>query len=77
MHPAFSDDDIDREKKVVLEEIKMVEDTPDDLVHELFTENFWQGHPLGRPILGTKETVEALTPTGFDATSPAPIARRT
>src|SRR5687768_1632596 len=61
MRPAFSQDDIDREKKVVLEEIKMVEDTPDDLVHELFTENFWHGHPLGRPILGTKETVESLT----------------
>jgi predicted Zn-dependent peptidase len=59
--PAFSADDIDREKKVVLEEIKMVEDTPDDLVHELFTENFWHDHPLGRPILGTRETVEALT----------------
>ncbi len=59
--PAFSLEDIDREKKVVLEEIKMVEDTPDDLVHELFTENFWHDHPLGRPILGTKETVEALT----------------
>ena len=58
MHPAFSEGDIGREKKVVLEEIKMVEDTPDDLVHELFTESFWQGHPLGRPILGTKETVE-------------------
>jgi len=61
MHPAFSEVDIGREKKVVLEEIKMVEDTPDDLVHELFTESFWQGHPLGRPILGTRETVEALT----------------
>jgi predicted Zn-dependent peptidase len=60
MHPAFSPDDIEREKKVVLEEIKMVEDTPDDLVHELFTENFWADHPLGRPILGTRETVEAL-----------------
>jgi predicted Zn-dependent peptidase len=61
MRPAFSADDIEREKKVVLEEIKMVEDTPDDLVHELFTERFWQDHPLGRPILGTKDTVEALT----------------
>jgi predicted Zn-dependent peptidase len=60
MHPRFSADDIEREKKVVLEEIKMVEDTPDDLVHELFTENFWADHPLGRPILGTKETVESL-----------------
>jgi predicted Zn-dependent peptidase len=61
MHPAFSPEDIDREKKVVLEEIKMVEDTPDDLVHELFTQHFWEGHPLGRPILGSKESVEALT----------------
>ena len=64
-HPAFTDDDIEREKKVVLEEIKMVEDTPDDLVHELFTENFWVDHPLGRPILGTKETVEGLTQDGL------------
>src|ERR671911_1679915 len=60
-HPALRPDDIEREKKVVLEEIKMVEDTPDDLVHELFTESFWADHPLGRPILGTKETVESLT----------------
>ena len=63
--PAFTEDDIQREKKVVLEEIKMVEDTPDDLVHELFTENFWVDHPLGRPILGTRETVEALTQAGL------------
>jgi predicted Zn-dependent peptidase len=60
LNPAFADTDIDREKKVVLEEIKMVEDTPDDLVHELFTQHFWEGHPLGRPILGTPATVEAL-----------------
>jgi predicted Zn-dependent peptidase len=46
---------------VILEEIKMVEDTPDDLVHELFTQHFWDRHPLGRPILGSKETVEAFT----------------
>jgi predicted Zn-dependent peptidase len=43
----------------------MVEDTPDDLVHELFTEAFWEGHPLGRPILGTKDTVESLTQDGL------------
>jgi predicted Zn-dependent peptidase len=61
INPRFSADDIEREKKVVLEEIKMVEDTPDDLVHELFTEHFWADHPLGRPILGTKDTVESLT----------------
>jgi predicted Zn-dependent peptidase len=65
MRPAFSAEDIEREKKVVLEEIKMVEDTPDDLVHELFTENFWADHPLGRPILGTKDTVESLTQDGL------------
>src|ERR1041385_7610225 len=59
--PAFSPEDIEREKKVVLEEIKMVEDTPDDLVHELFTEHCWKDHPLGRPILGLPETVAALT----------------
>ena len=62
LHPAFSPADIDREKKVVLEEIKMVEDTPDDLVHELFTKSLWEGHPLGRPILGSPETVESFSP---------------
>ncbi len=61
MRPALDPDDIEREKKVVLEEIKMVEDTPDDLVHELFTEHFWPDHPLGRPILGTKDTVESFS----------------
>jgi predicted Zn-dependent peptidase len=65
MNPAFTEDDIAREKRVVQEEIKMVEDTPDDLVHELFTENLWPGHPLGRPILGTADTVEALTQDGL------------
>ncbi|MGE5360224.1 MAG: M16 family metallopeptidase [Bacteroidales bacterium] len=60
LNPAFTVDDIEREKKVVLEEIKMVEDTPDDLVHEIFTQTFWEDHPLGRPILGTPETVEGL-----------------
>jgi predicted Zn-dependent peptidase len=61
MHPAFVEEEVGREKKVILEEIKMVEDTPDDLVHELFTQHFWEGHPLGRPILGSKESVEAFT----------------
>jgi predicted Zn-dependent peptidase len=61
LNPAFNAADVEREKKVILEEIKMVEDTPDDLVHELFTQTFWNNHPLGRPILGTPATVEALT----------------
>jgi len=60
LNPAFSREDVEREKKVVVEEIKMVEDTPDDLVHELFTQGFWENHPLGRPILGTRETVESF-----------------
>jgi len=62
MNPRFEKDDLEREKKVILEEIKMVEDTPDDLVHELFTQHFWEGHALGLPILGSKETVESFTP---------------
>src|SRR3954451_24757097 len=61
LNPAFTAEDVEREKKVVLEEIKMVEDTPDDLVHEIFTQGFWEDHPLGRPILGTKDTVESFT----------------
>src|SRR5471032_1506685 len=60
-NPAFTLQDVEREKKVVVEEIKMVEDTPDDLVHELLTQGFWEDHPLGRPILGTRETVESFT----------------
>ena len=62
LNPAFDPEDIEREKKVILEEIKMVEDTPDDLVHELFTQSFWRDHPLGQPILGTADSVQALTP---------------
>jgi predicted Zn-dependent peptidase len=61
LNPAFDPDDVEREKKVIVEEIKMVEDTPDDLVHEIFTQGFWEDHPLGRPILGTRETVESFT----------------
>jgi predicted Zn-dependent peptidase len=62
LRPAFAAEELEREKKVILEEIKMVEDTPDDLVHELFTQHFWEGHPLARPILGSPDTVEAFTP---------------
>ena len=61
LHPRFAEDDVHREKNVILEEIKMVEDTPDDLVHELFLQGFWTGHPLGKPILGTKDSIEAMT----------------
>src|SRR5271154_569319 len=58
LHPTFTAEDIARERGVILEEIKMDEDNPDYLVHEIFTQNFWKDHPLGKPILGTKETVK-------------------
>ena len=57
LNPIFEERDIARERGVILEEIKMDEDNPDYLVHEIFTQNFWRDHPLGKPILGTKETV--------------------
>lgn len=56
----FDAADLEKERKVILEEIKGVEDTPDDFIHELFTATVWPDHPLGRPILGTKETIKAL-----------------
>ena len=61
LHPRFDDADIAKEKQVVLEEIKMEEDNPEYLIHELFTQNFWRGHPLGQPILGTPETVPSFS----------------
>jgi predicted Zn-dependent peptidase len=60
LHPIFTPKDIVREKGVILEEIKMDEDNPDYLVHEIFTQSFWKDHPLGKPILGTKETVRSF-----------------
>ncbi len=57
LNPLFDPVEMAKEKKVIFEEINMVEDTPDDLVMELFTAAFWPDHPLGRPILGTKKSV--------------------
>ncbi len=62
LRPVFKAEDIERERGVILEEIKMDEDNPDYLVHEIFTQNFWKNHALGRPILGTKETVKRFAP---------------
>jgi predicted Zn-dependent peptidase len=58
LRPRFDSEDLKKERKVVLEEIKMDLDNPEYLLHEIFTRGFWPGHPLGRPILGTPETVE-------------------
>jgi predicted Zn-dependent peptidase len=57
LHPTFTPEELAREQGVILEEIKMDEDNPDYLVNELFTQNFWKGDALGRPILGTAKTV--------------------
>jgi predicted Zn-dependent peptidase len=60
LNPVFASNDIERERGVILEEIKIDEDNPDVLVHELFTQSFWKDHPLGKPILGTTQTVARL-----------------
>src|ERR1035437_9429410 len=60
LNPTFASNDIERERGVILEEIKIDEDNPDVLVNELFTQNFWKDHPLGKPILGTTTTVGRL-----------------
>jgi predicted Zn-dependent peptidase len=60
LHPTFSPDDLAKEQGVILEEIKMDEDNPDYLVHELFSQKFWKGDALGRPILGTAKTVSSF-----------------
>src|SRR5229473_5230988 len=57
LHPTFTPDELTREQGVILEEIKMDEDNPDYLVNEVWTQNFWKGDALGRPILGTAKTV--------------------
>ena len=60
LNPIFDLPDIERERGVILEEIKIDEDNPEVLVHELFTQAFWKDHPLGWPILGTTATVAGL-----------------
>lgn len=59
-NPRFNPEDIEKEKRVILEEIKMYEDSPDELVHDLFAQTIWPGHPLGRAILGTFQSIEGL-----------------
>lgn len=59
---TFDEAEMEREKKVVLEEIKMCEDTPDDIVHDLLAEASYGTHPLGFPILGTEEQLQSFYP---------------
>lgn len=57
----FDEKEIEKEKKVVIEEIKMYEDSPDELIHDIFSEQVWNDHPLGKPILGTEESIRNLS----------------
>jgi predicted Zn-dependent peptidase len=60
-HSLLRPEDVESERRVILEEIHMHEDTPDELIHDVFNEELWPGHPLGRPILGTRASIEAAT----------------
>lgn len=59
-HPRFDSEDLQREQKVIIEEMKMVEDTPDEFLGELFNAAYFPDHPLGRPIEGTEKTVSSF-----------------
>jgi predicted Zn-dependent peptidase len=60
LNSLFEEEEVAREREVVLQEISMVEDTPDDRIHELFTGNLWGKHPLGYTVLGLREVVAAM-----------------
>lgn len=66
-HSIIRDEDVMSERTVVLEEISMHEDQPDDVVHDVFLEALWGVHPLGRRVLGSTETIEAMTRDQIDA----------
>ena len=61
LNPAFPAKEIERERNVIFEEISMIEDSPQELVLDLYMENCWKGHPLGRPIAGTRKTVAEIS----------------
>lgn len=61
LNSLFAAADIDRERNVILEEIKMYEDTPDELVHDIFAHTVWQGHVLGRPIIGSENVIKHMS----------------
>jgi predicted Zn-dependent peptidase len=61
LHSTFPEEDVEKEKKIIKEEIKMVEDTPDDYIHDLFNQTVWGHSGLGQPVLGRRETVRSFT----------------
>ncbi len=60
LHSTFPEEDIEKEKRIIKEEIKMVEDTPDDYVHDLFNQTIWGDTGLGQSVLGRRETVKSF-----------------
>ncbi len=60
LNPAFPPEEVERERNVIFEEINMVEDSPQELILDLYLENFWKGHALGQPISGTKQSVAGI-----------------
>ncbi|MGZ8844637.1 MAG: M16 family metallopeptidase [Pyrinomonadaceae bacterium] len=60
VNPRFDEDDLQKEQKVIIEEMKMIEDTPDELLTELFHAQYFPDHSLGRPIEGTEQTVSSF-----------------
>jgi predicted Zn-dependent peptidase len=60
LNSVFDPHEIEKERKVILQEISMIEDTPDDYVHDLFSRTIWSGHPLGMPVIGSEESVGSL-----------------
>lgn len=61
LNPGFPSSEMERERNVIFEEINMVEDSPQELIQDLFMESFWRNHPLGLPISGTKRSVAGIT----------------
>lgn len=59
-NPILKEKDIDFEQKVILEELNLYEDTPDEKIHDLFVSSLWPDHPLGNPILGSKESIKGI-----------------
>ena len=73
LHAVFPEEEIEKERQVILQEINMVEDSPEEFIHELFSGSYWRGHPLGRSTLGTRESVAGFEREGL--TSHADLLR--
>jgi predicted Zn-dependent peptidase len=60
-HSLFKDDDIEKEKYVIMQEVKMIEDNPEEYIYDMFNASYFKGHPLGLPILGKEENIGLFT----------------